>query len=394
MAPSPAADTACHPLGAHELVHVIEALVIAQVAHRAAVTGERRLSPLVLGSAQCSALAWSEFPVEGIEFDHPAEAKALVGLLGEVEAVLGALPSPIPEFGQSLPEAVALVGGPLGRVGHIPRVHEVLVEVLLSGEVGAPGSVSAGAVVQTAQHPPPGGILLRLQPPVAGRGAGQLHRCRGGDAAIPVRLPHELIAAAPSLAYLDDRHAVRHQLDLDALEVIGRGARRVEVGEHQLAVRVLVVDHEEPTLAVTSDFAKGKEGDVVAVVAELLGLRLTGLVVEIELRRARQDRFPPLGEYLGQYTSLAFGKRLSESGIVSSMGSVGDAYDNAAAESFIATIKSELLHRYSWPTRMDAELAVFDFIEVFYNRRRRHSTNGLLSPMVFEERYWSTVRVS
>jgi transposase InsO family protein len=95
-----------------------------------------------------------------------------------------------------------------------------------------------------------------------------------------------------------------------------------------------------------------------------------------------------------QYTSLAFGKRLSESGIVSSMGSVGDAYVNAAAESFIATIKSELLHRYSWPTRMDAELAIFDFIEVFYNRRRRHSTNGQLSPMVFEQRYWSTVRVS
>ena len=95
-----------------------------------------------------------------------------------------------------------------------------------------------------------------------------------------------------------------------------------------------------------------------------------------------------------QYTSLAFGKRLSQSGIVSSMGSVGDAYDNAAAESFIATIKSELLHRYSRPTRMDAELAICDFVEVFYNRRRRHSTNGQLSPMVFEERYWGTVRVS
>jgi len=48
-------------------------------------------------------------------------------------------------------------------------------------------------------------------------------------------------------------------------------------------------------------------------------------------------------------TSLAFGKRLRESGIVSPMGSVGDAFDNAAAESFIATLKSELLHRYSWP---------------------------------------------
>ena len=95
-----------------------------------------------------------------------------------------------------------------------------------------------------------------------------------------------------------------------------------------------------------------------------------------------------------QYTSLAFGKRLSESDIVSSMGSVGDAYDNAAAESFVATLKTELLYRYSWPTRLDAELAIFDFIEVFYNRKRRHSTIGQVSPMTFEQRYWSNFVVS
>lgn len=76
------------------------------------------------------------------------------------------------------------------------------------------------------------------------------------------------------------------------------------------------------------------------------------------------------------------------------MGSVGDAYDNSAAESFIATLKCELLYRHSWPSRTDAELAIFDFIEVFYNRRRRHSTIGQVSPLVFEERYWSTVDVS
>jgi len=75
------------------------------------------------------------------------------------------------------------------------------------------------------------------------------------------------------------------------------------------------------------------------------------------------------------------------------MGSVGDAYDNSVAESFIATLKCELLYRYSWPTRTDAELAIFDFIEVFYNRKRRHSTIGQVSPSVFEERYWSTVSV-
>ena len=70
------------------------------------------------------------------------------------------------------------------------------------------------------------------------------------------------------------------------------------------------------------------------------------------------------------------------------MGSVGDAYDNAAAESFIATLKSELLHRYSWPTRLDAELAIFDFTEVFYNRKRRHTTIGMISPAEFERRWY------
>ena len=70
------------------------------------------------------------------------------------------------------------------------------------------------------------------------------------------------------------------------------------------------------------------------------------------------------------------------------MGSVGDAFDNAAAEAFVATLKSELLHRYSWPTRLDAELAIFDFTEAFYNRKRRHSTIGTISPAEFERRWY------
>jgi hypothetical protein len=79
---------------------------------------------------------------------------------------------------------------------------------------------------------------------------------------------------------------------------------------------------------------------------------------------------------------------------VSSMGSVGDAYDKAAAVSFVATLKCEQLHRYSWPRRLDAELAMFDYVETFYNRRRRHSTVGQVSPMVYEERNWSRIAVN
>ena len=85
-----------------------------------------------------------------------------------------------------------------------------------------------------------------------------------------------------------------------------------------------------------------------------------------------------------QYTSLAFGRRLRETGLVGSMGSVGDCFDNAVAESFFATLECELLDRQSWPTRRVLASAVFDFIEVFYNRRRRHSTLGYLSPADYE----------
>jgi putative transposase len=86
-----------------------------------------------------------------------------------------------------------------------------------------------------------------------------------------------------------------------------------------------------------------------------------------------------------QYTSMSFGKRLKEAGIVASMGSVGSAYDNAMAESFVATLKSELVYRGSWPTRASARTATFEYLECFYNTRRRHSALGYLSPMEYEE---------
>lgn len=88
-----------------------------------------------------------------------------------------------------------------------------------------------------------------------------------------------------------------------------------------------------------------------------------------------------------QYTSLTFGRRLREAGLVGSMGSVGDAYDNAVAETFFATLQCELLDRRSWPTRRHLQSALFDYIEGFYNRRRRHSTLGYLSPEDFERMY-------
>ena len=85
-----------------------------------------------------------------------------------------------------------------------------------------------------------------------------------------------------------------------------------------------------------------------------------------------------------QFVSLAFGQQARAAGIAQSMGSRGDCFDNAVAESFFATIKKELIHRRSWPTRAELSTEVFDYIEVFYNRQRRHSTLGQRSPADFE----------
>jgi len=85
-----------------------------------------------------------------------------------------------------------------------------------------------------------------------------------------------------------------------------------------------------------------------------------------------------------QYTSLAFGKRCREARVRPSMGSVGDAYDNALCESFFATLECELLDRHTFRSRDEARSAVFEFIEGWYNPHRRHSSIGYRSPMRYE----------
>ncbi len=84
------------------------------------------------------------------------------------------------------------------------------------------------------------------------------------------------------------------------------------------------------------------------------------------------------------YTSLRFGRRLGEAGLVASMGSVGDGFDNAVTESLFATLECELLDRHRFRTHTEAKMAVFDYLEGFYNPRRRHSALGYLSPADYE----------
>jgi putative transposase len=86
-----------------------------------------------------------------------------------------------------------------------------------------------------------------------------------------------------------------------------------------------------------------------------------------------------------QYTSLAFGNTLSDAGVLQSVGRRGDAFDNAVAESFFATLETELFARTTFTSRDHARVQLFDYIEGFYNPKRRHSTLGYLSPLRFEE---------
>jgi putative transposase len=110
----------------------------------------------------------------------------------------------------------------------------------------------------------------------------------------------------------------------------------------------------------------------------------------------RRPHTPPIhhSDRGSQYTSLAFGKAAREAGIAQSMGAVGEPHDNAMAESFMATLKRELVNRRSWPNHRDLRIAVYDYIETFYNRTRRHSALGYLSPTAYEHHMTSKTALS
>ena len=88
-----------------------------------------------------------------------------------------------------------------------------------------------------------------------------------------------------------------------------------------------------------------------------------------------------------QFVSLAFGQACAKAGIARSMGSRGDCWDNAVAESFFATLKTELIFRQKWALRTELREAVFEFIEVFYNRQRLHSSLDYKTPAQVESEF-------
>jgi putative transposase len=120
-------------------------------------------------------------------------------------------------------------------------------------------------------------------------------------------------------------------------------------------------------------------------IADHLRAELVIDALEMAVARRRPDGGLVHHSDMGsQYTSLIFTRRCRSVGIDVSIGSRGDCFDNAVLESFHASLKKDLIHRRSWPTKAEARTAVFDYVEVFYNRRRRHSTLGMLSPADFE----------
>lgn len=123
-----------------------------------------------------------------------------------------------------------------------------------------------------------------------------------------------------------------------------------------------------------------------------------GLVVDaLEMAVAR--RSPQTGvihhsDHGSQYTSLTFGQRLHDAGMIASRGSRGDCYDNALMESFFATLECELLAGRAFPTHRIARGALFDYLEGFYNTARRHSALGYCSPMEYERRWTLRAQVA
>jgi putative transposase len=116
-------------------------------------------------------------------------------------------------------------------------------------------------------------------------------------------------------------------------------------------------------------------------------LVVNALAMAVTRRQPEADSTILHSDHGTQYTSWAFGKRLRGAGLLGSMGTVGDCYDNAMMESFWHTMQLELLDTRTWNTREELANAIFEWIECWYNPYRRHSSLGMLSPAEYERRH-------
>ena len=190
--------------------------------------------------------------------------------------------------------------------------------------------------------------------------------------------------------------------------VVARKRRRTTVRLPGVRVAADLVERDfrptgpDQTWSADITYVSTWEGFVyLAHVQDLFSRRIVGwsmadhlrseLVIDaLEMALARRRPSPGLIHHSDQgcqYTAVLFAKRCAKAGIEVSMGSVGDCYDNAVCETFHATLKKEKIYRQSWPTRAEARTAIFEYIEGWYNPRRRHSTLGYLSPVEFERQH-------
>ena len=146
----------------------------------------------------------------------------------------------------------------------------------------------------------------------------------------------------------------------------------------------------------------------LAVILDLFSRRIVGWSMSEQITRqialnalamALSRRQPPRGlihhsDRGSQYASDEYRRLLAANGIVGSMSRRGNCWDNAVAESFFSTLKLELVHEHDWATRAEARAAIFEYLEVFYNGQRRHSSLDYVSPVAFERRYRQEARAA
>jgi putative transposase len=190
-------------------------------------------------------------------------------------------------------------------------------------------------------------------------------------------------------------------------EIVGRSGARKRYGIPSIASADDLVERmfvrERPNELWVTDITEHptREGKVYcAVVLDAFSRRVVGwsishnptaaltsnaLGMAIEQREATRGETLIHSDHGTQFTSWAFTERARRSGLVPSMGSIGDCYDNAMIEAFWSRMQVELLNTRRWRTRVELANAIFEYIEIFHNRRRRHSSLGMRTPIEYEQ---------
>ena len=186
----------------------------------------------------------------------------------------------------------------------------------------------------------------------------------------------------PRVSTTDSRHEdpIAPNLLARAFDVHGVAINRVWVAD------ITYVPTREGMLYLASVLDLGSRRCVGWAMRETLDGELA--VSALQMARAARAPAPGLIHHSdrgSQYTAGAYRAELAAHGMIASMSRKGDCYDNAVAESFFSTLEFELLMKHNWHTRAEARRAIFQYIETWYNRKRRHSTLGYLSPAEYEQ---------